>query len=978
MPDTSATKRDVYANMEKALKRFIRLNAASFFLLVMAVLCQSVAASAAPPPAPTGVAASDGTFTNKVLVSWKASSGAAAYEVWRGASNKTNAAGLLGEAAATSYADTTAVAGTTYYYWVRARNAAGLSGFSGANAGFQAVPIPPEPAGVTASDGAFTNQVRVSWQAAAGAAAYEVWRYGGTNRARATRLGSPAATGYEDKAAVAGTNYYYWVKAKNSTGVSGFSEPDAGYRLAKPPAPTGVAASDGTFTNKVLVSWNISAEVTGYEVWRQLSGSTASPTRLGSPSDTFFDDTTAVAGKVYYYRVKAKNAAGASVYSVSNTGYRLAKPPAPTGVAASDGTFTNKVLVSWKASSGAAAYEVWRGASNKTNAAGLLGEAAATSYADTTAVAGTTYYYWVRARNAAGLSGFSGANAGFQAVPIPPEPAGVTASDGAFTNQVRVSWQAAAGAAAYEVWRYGGTNRARATRLGSPAATGYEDKTAVAGTNYYYWVKAKNSTGVSGFSEPDAGYRLAKPPAPAGVAASDGVFASQVEVSWNLVQGATGYEVWRQLSSSTASSTRLGETNTTTYLDAATAPGTVYRYWVKAKNAAGVSGFSSPDTGYRQTNIIPIENNVSVNDLFGNSGNARLFSISVPTGQKILQVTTSGGTGDCDVYVKYASWPATNSYNARSIRVGNSERAQIVNPAAGTWYILLSGRSAFSEVALQALYLSTTVDSVYFFENGTTYGYDNFTDYYHPWKSLEFISGATSVDTIAVWVTPSEAYPLVEFTASSPSIASVNPPTLTSEYSTLSLVSSLTRGTTRISARYNNAEIAYCSVATYPRKKKTVAVTLVHEQRYRSTDIPDDEIRAELKKIYMQAVFEFVLVRRPAKTVAFDLNGDGKVDVDTWMSAEMARIRDACKSEYDYNIFLVDRPSDGTTGFMNFNQKYGFVHADGGNAKTVAHELGHGTAGFEHTPYDRDNIMYNYTSDTKWRLRKSQWNQLNP
>ena len=52
------------------------------------------------------------------------------------------------------------------------------------------------------------------------------------------------------------------------------------------------------------------------------------------------------------------------------------------------------------------------------------------------------------------------------------------------------------------------------------------------------------------------------------------------------------------------------------------------------------------------------------------------------------------------------------------------------------------------------------------------------------------------------------------------------------------------------------------------------------------------------------------------------------------------RIRDACKSDYDYNIFLVDRPSDGTTGFMNFNQKYGFVHADGGNAKTVAHELG--------------------------------------
>lgn len=132
-----------------------------------------------------------------------------------------------------------------------------------------------------------------------------------------------------------------------------------------------------------------------------------------------------------------------------------------------------------------------------------------------------------------------------------------------------------------------------------------------------------------------------------------------------------------------------------------------------------------------------------------------------------------------------------------------------------------------------------------------------------------------------------------------------------------------------------------------------------------------------LAKVYGQSVQEFTLIRRPAQTVEFDDNHDGKVDVDSWMSGEMAKIRDACQSSHDFNIFFVDNPSDGSSGFMAFNQKYGFVHADHGNVRSIAHELGHGQ-GLSHTPSDSVNIMYNYTSTTKWRLRKKQWDSLNP
>ena len=183
-------------------------------------------------------------------------------------------------------------------------------------------------------------------------------------------------------------------------------------------------------------------------------------------------------------------------------------------------------------------------------------------------------------------------------------------------------------------------------------------------------------------------------------------------------------------------------------------------------------------------------------------------------------------------------------------------------------------------------------------------------------------------------------------------------------------------------------------VKTYIKKTKTVAVRLVHETNYTSTDVPDADIESFLKKVYNQAVFEFSVTRLTAKTVEFDTvtttkdasgtlthtpGADTQVDVESWMSAEMIKIRDECKDgKYDYNIFLVDKPSDGSTGYMSYDQRYGFVHADnsGKPESTFAHELGHGGFKLKHTLSDKDNIMYNYASSTKWRLRKDQWDQI--
>jgi hypothetical protein len=71
----------------------------------------------------------------------------------------------------------------------------------------------------------------------------------------------------------------------------------------------------------VQVTWTASAGATSFKVYRA-----ASPlgikTALGSTSNATLDDMTALAGKTYYYWVKAFNGSATSSFSANDTGYR--------------------------------------------------------------------------------------------------------------------------------------------------------------------------------------------------------------------------------------------------------------------------------------------------------------------------------------------------------------------------------------------------------------------------------------------------------------------------------------------------------------------------------------------------------------------------------------------------------------------------------------------------------------------------------
>jgi len=90
-------------------------------------------------------------------------------------------------------------------------------------------PPPPPPANVSASDGAYTDRVRVTWSASPGATGYRIFRNTSNDSSGAQQVGTSTALTYDDLAAIEGTTHWYWVKAYSNFGDSEFSGGDSGY-----------------------------------------------------------------------------------------------------------------------------------------------------------------------------------------------------------------------------------------------------------------------------------------------------------------------------------------------------------------------------------------------------------------------------------------------------------------------------------------------------------------------------------------------------------------------------------------------------------------------------------------------------------------------------------------------------------------------------------------------------------------------------
>jgi len=146
-------------------------------------------------------------------------------------------------------------------------------------------------------------------------------------------------------------------------------------------------------------------------------------------------------------------------------------------------------------------------------------------------------------------------------------------------------------------------------------------------------------------------------PSPAtGVLATGGTYPDKVRVTWNGVSGATSYEVWRHTSNDSGSATQIdASVGGTSYDDTTATAGTTYYYWVKAKNEYGTSGFSTPDTGYRQGSTWYVDVDVDVDS----SGNGTSWSEAFETIQEAIDAASEGH----EIWVKMGTYSLTSQIN---------------------------------------------------------------------------------------------------------------------------------------------------------------------------------------------------------------------------------------------------------------------------------------------------------------------------
>ena len=330
-----------------------------------------------------------------------------------------------------------------------------------------------------------TGRLKISWEEVPYAVEYQVYRSLTGEDGSWSRISTTAKTSITNsKNMEPGTEYFYKViaLAKMKVANSEYSEiKSAVCTLAKPVVTTEYNAAK----NGVKVSWEPVEGAVQYKLYRSLTGKDGSWSRISTTTKTTVNNTKNFElAKKYYYKViaLAENPAGNSDYSdVVTFQGRLNAPAINVSNVASSG----KIKVSWEAAEGAVGYEVYR-ATSKDGSYKLMKTTTGTSYTNTSATAGKTYYYKVKAVAAdpAANSDYSAAKSRTCDLPRPVITTGLNTK-----GQPKLSWDAVEGAVGYEVYR-ASTKDGTYKLMKTTTNTSYTNTSATTYETYYYSVVA--------------------------------------------------------------------------------------------------------------------------------------------------------------------------------------------------------------------------------------------------------------------------------------------------------------------------------------------------------------------------------------------------------------------------------------------------------------------------------------------------------
>jgi len=371
------------------------------------------------PAAPTGVTATPSS--GQVTIAWNAVTGASYYKVYRklGSCPMSDLGTLIGtNITTTSFVDVAPCNTGTYAYVVIAVNASKCESLPSSCAS-ATVSAPTAPTGLSATPG--NAQVSLSWNAVAGAATYEVWRYNNSS-CPAPNNGSQIAsnvsgTAYTDSGLTNGTPYAYYVRVTTSCPNAPYSNCATATPTActPPAAPTSVSAT-ATAPNQITVTWSTVGGASSYKVFRAAGSCTApngSYTQIASGvAGTSYTDNSVTFGNRYSYKIVTTTTCDSALSSScawAEAYGDCVTPPAFGGVSTvtTSAGSTCGIDLTWSAGSsncpgsGSISYTIYRGTTPNvvTIAANrIVSGVSGTTYNDANGLqSAVTYYYKVRA-----------------------------------------------------------------------------------------------------------------------------------------------------------------------------------------------------------------------------------------------------------------------------------------------------------------------------------------------------------------------------------------------------------------------------------------------------------------------------------------------------------------------------------------------------------------------------------------------------
>ena len=372
---------------------------------------------------------------------------------------------------------------------------------------------------------------------------------------------------------------------------------DTDYNAAFASAPANVTMRTAAVSGKdIVVTWQQAAGAARYKVFRKDPVNTGWKV-VATVSGLSYTDKNATAGVKYSYTVRGVNTDGALSPGFDRTGVSamVPKAAAPANVTlGSAKAVSGGIQVTWQAANGAAKYNVYRKDASNTRWV-VIGTVTGTSYTDKTVKAGVTYTYTVRGVSADGKTLSPGYNKTGVSATMPTvsaAPANVTlGSAKAVNGGIQVTWQKAANAAKYNVYRKDASNtvwRVIATVTG----TSYTDKSAKAGVKYSYTVRGVAADGKTlspGYNKTGVSATVPKAAAvPAEVKMGDATArGSYITVDWSRAANASAYRVYRRINNSTDWRIVASSVNGTSYTDWNVEPGVRYSYTVRGIAADG-------------------------------------------------------------------------------------------------------------------------------------------------------------------------------------------------------------------------------------------------------------------------------------------------------------------------------------------------------------------------------------------------------